>query len=178
MRQTLLTLALGVAMAIAASVSLAPVANAQHRGHHYGRGFGHFGYGHGLGFGYRGGLGFGYRGYGPYGYRGYSPYGYGGYGRYGYGGLDGSRGLRSTSGAVRIEVNPKDFRDDAQVYVNGANVGVVDDFDGRSQRLYLPSGTYEIEVRRDGYRTLQVQAYVAPGTTHRIRHRMEPLAAE
>jgi hypothetical protein len=46
-------------------------------------------------------------------------------------------------GRVRIEGQPKNLRDVSYVYVNGELVGVVDDFDGVSQRLHLPPGEYD-----------------------------------
>ena len=167
MRNAIKTLALVAAMAAAIAVSLPAKADAQH---HYRHGYGHGYYGHGYGYG----------GYGRYGYGGYGRYGYGGYGRYGYGGY-GSYGYGanrySNQGAVRIEVNPKDSRDEIEVYVDEGYVGVVDDFDGAFQRLYLPAGEHEIEVRLDGYRTFRQHVFVSPGKTYKIRHRMEPIAA-
>ncbi len=110
-------------------------------------GYGHDYYGHGYGHGYGG--------YGPY-----------GYGANGY----------SDSGAVRIEVNPKESREDIQVYVDEAHAGVDDDFDGFSQRLYLPPGKHEIEIRLDGYETLRLAIVVSLGNTYHIRGEMKPLA--
>ncbi len=107
----------------------------------------------------------GYYGHGYYGH------GYGGHGRYGYG------AYRSNYGQVRIEIGPKALRDEAHVYVNEAYVGVVDDFDGFFQRLVLTPGEYEIEVRLDGYRTLQEHVLVGPRRTYKIRHQMEPIVA-
>ena len=78
---------------------------------------------------------------------------------------------------VRIEVSPKALRDEAQVYVNEAHVGVVDDFDGFFQRLVLSPGTYEIEVRLDGYQPLHVQVFVSSRSTYNIRQRLEPIVA-
>lgn len=95
-------------------------------------------------------------------------YGYGGYGPYGYG--------YSNEGAVRIEVDPKESREDIQVYVDEGNAGVVDDFDGFFQRLYLPQGKHEIEIRLDGYKTIRLSIFVSLGKTIHIRERMEPLA--
>ncbi len=149
------TLAIVAAMAAAISISFPAEADAQH---YYGLGY----YGHGFGHGY--GHGYGYGGYGGYGYGGYRGYGYGA-NRY------------SNQGAVRIEVNPKDSRDEIEVYVDEAHAGVVDDFDGAFQRLYLPVGKHEIEVRLDGYQTLRLAIFVSPGNTYNIRGRMEPLAA-
>ncbi len=112
---------------------------------------GHY-YGHGYG-----------HGYGGYGYGGYGPYGYGAY--------------LSNYGDVRIEVNPKYLRDEAQVYVNEAHVGDVDDFDGFFQRLNLNPGEYEIEIRLDGYQTLKQRIFVRRGSTYKIRESLKPIVA-
>ena len=114
-------------------------------GHYYGHYYGH-GYGHG---------------YGGYGYGGYDPYRYGAY--------------RSNDGDVRIEVGPKYLRDEAQVYVNEAHVGDVDDFDGFFQRLSLTPGEYDIEIRLDGYQTLKQRIFVRRGSTYRIRESLKPI---
>jgi len=116
-------------------------------GHYYGHGYSH-GYGHG---------------YGGYGYGGYDPYGYGAY--------------RSNEGDVRIEVGPKYLRDEAQVYVNEAHVGDVDDFDGFFQRLSLTPGEYDIEIRLDGYQTLKQRIFVRRGSTYKIRESLKPIVA-
>ena len=116
-------------------------------GHHHGHFYGH-GYGYSRGF-------YGYGGYGPYGYGTYlSPY-----------------------GSVRIEVGPKFLRDEAQVYVNEAHVGDVDDFDGFFQRLSLSPGEYDIEVRLDGYETLKTRVFVRRGSTYKIRDSLRPIIA-
>ena len=154
MRNTVKTLALVAAMVAAMAVSLPAKADAQH---HYRHGYGHGRFGHGY-------YGFGYGGYGPYSHGGYGPYGYG-VDRY------------SNYGAVRIEVNPKTSRDDIEVYVDEAHAGVVDDFDGTFQRLRLPAGKHEIEIRLGGYQTLRMAIFVTIGNTYHIRGRMEPLAA-
>ncbi|MDA2929606.1 carboxypeptidase-like regulatory domain-containing protein, partial [Acidobacteria bacterium AH-259-O06] len=142
------------AMVAATSLLLPAEAHAQH----YGHGFGHGGYGHGFGYGGYG-HGFGYGGYGH-------GFGYGGYGPNQY----------SNDGAVRIEVGPKKSRKDIQVYVDEGHAGVVNDFDGAFQRLYLPLGKNEIELRLDGYKTIRLAIFVSPGKTYHIRGQMEPLA--
>ncbi len=116
-------------------------------GHHYGHGYG---YGYGYGHGYYGG--------------------YGGYGSYGY-------GAYSNYGDVRIEVGPKYLRDEAQVYVNEAHVGDVDDFDGFFQRLTLTPGEWDIEIRLEGYQTLKKRIFVRRGSTYKIRGSLRPIAA-
>ncbi len=144
------TLALVAAMAAATLVALPHAANAQHHGHRYGHGYGH-GYGHRYGHGYG-------HGYGTYSSYGFEPY-------------------RDNYGSVRIEVEPKEFRDAAQVFVDGAHVGTVDDFDGVFQRLRLSPGQYEVEIRLDGYRTFRRQIFVSRGRTYGIRHRIGPRVA-
>ena len=159
MRKTLAALALTALTAVGISLSFPASADAQHHyrhGGYYGRHYGYRFYGHGL---------YGHRFYG----RGY---GFGGYGPYGY------RTERSYLGAVRIEVNPKKSREDIQVFVNGAYAGVVDNFDGYAQRLYLAPGEYELELRLDGYDSKRMNLYVSAGTTHKIRAEMERLVGD
>ena len=148
MRKQISTLALTAALVAVAFVSLPAEALAQYG--HYGHGYGHR-YGYGYGHGYYGGYG----GYGPYGYGGYS----------------------SPYGSVRIEIGPKYLRDEAQVYVNEAHVGDVDDFDGFFQRLSLTPGEYDIEIRLDGYQTLKQRIFVQRGSTYKIRESLRPIAA-
>ncbi len=148
MRKSMSTLALMAALVAGVVVALPSEALAQH-GHHYGHGYG-YGYGHG------------YSGHG-YGYGGYGPYGFGAYG--------------SNYGQVRIEVGPKYLRDEAQVYVNEAHVGDVDDFDGFFQRLSLTPGEYDVEIRLDGYQTLNKRIFVRRGSTYKIRESLRPIVA-
>ena len=108
-------------------------------------------YGHHYGHGF-----YGYGGYGPHG-----PYGYGTY--------------LSNDGNIRIEIDPKFLRDEAQVYVNEAHVGDVDDFDGFFQGLTLSPGEYNIEVRLDGYQTLNTRVFVRRGSTYKIRESLKPI---
>jgi hypothetical protein len=111
------------------------------------------------------GLGFGYPYY--YGAYGYPYYGaYGGYG-YGYGGYyprgyayGGYSGRYDDSGGIRIQGAPRN----AEVYVDGAYAGIVDDYDGVFQRLDLEPGSHEIEVRSGG-RPLVYDVNVTPGQT-------------
>jgi hypothetical protein len=87
-----------------------------------------------------------YRSYGSYG--SYGPYGGYGYPSYGYG-YPSSYSLPA-DGELRLKVRPRN----AQVFVDGYYVGIVDDFDGIFKRLHLPSGGHRIEVRAPGYETL------------------------
>ena len=155
MRRSIPTLVLIAAMATATFLWVPAEAHAQHSRHRYGhgyqQGYGH-GYGHRYGHGYRHGYGHGYRTYGSY----------------------GSEPYRCDCGSVRIELVPNELRQEAQVYVDGAHAGVVDDFDGIFQRLSLRPGQYEIEIRLDEYRTFRRQVLVSRGRTYRVRHRIEP----
>lgn len=132
--------------------------------------------------GYRGGYyGGGY--YGGY-YRPYysRPY-YWGYGSYPWGGLyfdsywygGGPTYYGGTyvqpygdTGAVRIMVD----KEKAKVYVDGYYAGVVDDFDGLFQRLYVSPGRHDITLKLDGYQSERFDVYVQEGGTVKIKHDM------
>jgi hypothetical protein len=73
---------------------------------------------------------------------------------------------------VQTKVKPNQ----TQVYVDGYYAGIVDDFDGTFQKLYLPPGEHEIELRLDGHRGHRQSLMVNSGTNYKIHHQMEPLA--
>lgn len=115
--------------------------------------------------------------YRPY----YRPYYSGFYGSF-YGGLFWQRypypypyyGYRYDPRAeVRIDGAPKD----AEVYVDGYFVGLVDDFDGFGQRLRLEAGDYEITLYHPSYRTWREQVRLRPRQSLKIPGVLEPLAA-
>jgi PEGA domain len=88
----------------------------------------------------------------------YSPYGtYGSSGTYGQssysGGID--------DGALRLKIKPRE----AEVYVDGYYVGVVDEFDGMFQRLHIEPGAHRVEVRASGYETLVFEVKISPEHT-------------
>lgn len=72
---------------------------------------------------------------------------------------------------ARLQVTPPQ----TEVYIDGALAGVVDQFDGVFQRLRLSPGTHEMALYLDGHRTFVRPVYVAPGSTLKLRHTMEPL---
>jgi hypothetical protein len=76
------------------------------------------------------------------------------------------------TGAVRIQAAPRE----AEVYVDGYLVGIVDDFDGAWQRLRLPGGEHDLELYLEGHRPFRQTILVRPGATVKIAHTMEPLA--
>ena len=120
------------------------------------------------------GWNFGYVTYGPYGY-GSSRWLWGPYGWYDpwdydpyyspsyreryeddYRESDSSR-----LGSIRLRANPES----AQVFIDGALVGVVDDFNGLTNHLELEGGTHKIELRADGYEPYSAEINVKVGKT-------------
>jgi len=100
------------------------------------------------------------------GYLYYDPF-FGGYGDYGYvagggggGGYSVSQSYRD-NGSLRLKINPKQ----AQIYIDGYFVGVVDSYDGAFQKLGLEGGGHKVELKADGYEPLQFEVLVTPGET-------------
>ena len=144
-------------------------------GHGYYPGYGYgsypwYGYGYYPWYGYGPGYGYGswYYPFGvsfafglPYAYDSYPAYGYGG------GGGDSSRDdhevreSRRPTGSVRFRANPPH----ARVYVDGALVGIVDEFDGLGDHLVIESGRHQIELRADGYANHSSEVSVKAGRT-------------
>ncbi|MEZ5316023.1 MAG: PEGA domain-containing protein [Vicinamibacterales bacterium] len=102
--------------------------------------------------------------YSPYFYPyGFDPYGY--YGGYSGGYSDTYDEPERLTGSVRLRVSPED----ARVYVDGALVGTVDDFNGLSNHLELDGGTHQLELRADGYQTYTGEITVEVGRTRTER---------
>jgi hypothetical protein len=100
-------------------------------------------------------------------YRGgywYDPYPYGWYSGWGYGGSP-SPSVRSDEerrlGSIRLKASP----DTAMVYIDGALVGTVDDFNGLSDHLRLDEGVYQLELRAEGYLPYSGDLEVKAGKT-------------
>jgi hypothetical protein len=99
------------------------------------------------------------------GYLYYDPWFGGGYG-YGdpYGGGGGGYSVSDSyrdSGSLRLKINPKQ----AQIFVDGYFVGIVDSYDGSFQKLGLDGGGHKIELKADGYETLEFEVLITPGET-------------
>ena len=132
-----------------------------------------YGYGSAFSLGFYAGYpfyGYGYYGYPysyyqPYAYYGY-PYGYayGGY-PYAYGGAYpaayGGYGYVEAYSGVRIQGAPPN----AEVFADGESVGIVDDFDGATQRLELTPGSHSIEIRVPGVAPVVYDVNVQQGRT-------------
>jgi hypothetical protein len=117
------------------------------------------------GFGY----GFGYFGYDPFLFGGYyDPY-YSAYGQ--SSGGYGTSGYRGAVGSLRLKVKPVN----AQVYIDGYYVGVVDSFDGTFQRLEIEAGSHRVEVRAEGFTPVQFDVVVTPGETITYKGQLQPI---
>jgi PEGA domain-containing protein len=118
---------------------------------------GYYGYGYPYGYGYYGGYSGYYGGYyDPF----YDPW-YGGYySSYSYPQSSGFS-YASDDGALRLKIKPRN----AEVYVDGYYVGLVDEFDGIFQRLHIEPGAHRIEVRAAGYETLVFEVKISPEHT-------------
>lgn len=126
--------------------------------------------------------------YGSFGYRSY-PYFWGSYGwspywspywgsyAYGYpyywGGYYRRYDPSDALGAARLQVTPRE----TEVFVDGYFAGVVDDFDGFSQRLRLEPGEHEVTLFLEGHRPLTRRMLFTVGQTFKVQHEMEPLGA-
>ena len=121
----------------------------------------------GLGWAYP--YGSAYFGVGPYYGSSYYGGGYYGGGYAGpYYGYPYAYGPNGGSGAIRVLVTPSKTR----VYVDGYYAGVVNDFDGVFQRLYVAPGGHEIALKLEGYVTHRVKVYLAPGATLKLHYEM------
>lgn len=74
--------------------------------------------------------------------------------------------------AARIQVEPRQ----AEVYVDGQFAGLVDDFDGISQRLYAKPGEHQVEIYLNGYQTAREKVLFRPGVTLKLKAVLQPLA--
>jgi len=70
---------------------------------------------------------------------------------------------------VSIDVRPKD----ARVHLDDRFVGRARYFGGKPGYLYLEPGTYDLELRLEGYRTVLVDLEATPSCRYDLKHRME-----
>jgi hypothetical protein len=120
---------------------------------------------------YYGMWGLGWYYYDPW-YYGYPGWGWGPYTNsvyvagYGYDGV--------YAGSVRLKVKPRD----AQVFVDGYYVGIVDEFDGNFQQLRLEEGPHVIEVKKEGFAPLEFKVRVTFDHTIKLQGELTPLVPQ
>ena len=66
---------------------------------------------------------------------------------------------------------------ETEVFVDGYFAGVVDNFDGFSQKLKLEPGEHEVTLFLEGHRPLTRRMLFTAGQTIKVEHEMEPLGA-
>lgn len=71
---------------------------------------------------------------------------------------------------VSINVRPKD----ARVHLDDRFVGRARYLDGKPGYLYLEPGTFDLELRFEGYRTVLVELDATSSCRYDLKHRMEP----
>lgn len=118
------------------------------------------------------GCGLGYLYYDPW-FSNYG-YGYGDPGGYysgsGSGGYSVSQSYRE-NGSLRLKINPKQ----AQIFVDGYYVGVVDSFDGAFQKLGLEGGSHKIELKAEGFEPAEFEVLITPGETVTYKGELKPI---
>lgn len=119
-------------------------------------------------YGY-GAVGLGYFYPDPFWWGGYPGWGYGGYSG-GYYGPSYAGQVDEGMGQLRLKVKPKD----AEVYIDGYFVGLVDDFDGTFQRLNLETGPHRVEIRKSGFAPLQFAVRIEYDETVTYRGELSP----
>jgi hypothetical protein len=72
-------------------------------------------------------------------------------------------------GSVQLDLEPRR----AQVFVDGASVGRVDDFSGYYHQLRIPAGLHHIEVLASGYMPFLVDVMVVPDRTITYRQSLQ-----
>ena len=76
-------------------------------------------------------------------------------------------------GSLRLKVKPAD----AQVYVDGYFMGVVDSFDGSFQKLTVEEGAHKVEVRSEGDTPVQFDVMVIPRRDDHLQGRAAKFTA-
>lgn len=75
---------------------------------------------------------------------------------------------------VSVDVRPKD----ARVHLDGRFVGRARYLDGKPGYLYLEPGSYRLELRLDGYRTVAVDLEARSTCRYDLKHRLERAGAK
>ena len=73
-------------------------------------------------------------------------------------------------GSMRLKIKPRE----AEVYVDGYYVGVVDSFDGLFQRLRLEEGPHRVEIHHPHHQPIERDVLIVAGETVTWEERMQP----
>jgi hypothetical protein len=79
----------------------------------------------------------------------------------------------AATGGLHLEVKPNT----AQVFVDGAYAGVVNDFDGHFQHLTLTPGGHRIDVTAPGFEPLTFNTYIQADHTTDYKGTLDPAPA-
>lgn len=79
---------------------------------------------------------------------------------------------QKASGDLRVIASPKT----AKVYIDGALVGTVDEFDGLNSHLEVDSGRHVLGLKADGYESYTGDIVVEGGRTQTVRITMKKLS--
>jgi hypothetical protein len=75
-------------------------------------------------------------------------------------------------GGLKLRVEPTN----AEVFVDGYYMGIVDDFDGTFQKMDLEVGAHHVEIRAPGYQTIAIDVRIEFAETVTYRGAMQPLS--
>jgi len=78
--------------------------------------------------------------------------------------------VRPDMGALDLDIRPEK----ARVYLDGAPIGVADNFDGWPRELWLEEGTYDLVFHHEGFETIARQYTIYPGVIIAVEDRMVP----
>ena len=70
-----------------------------------------------------------------------------------------------TQGGSEASISFEGFPSGAQIVVDGQAAGSVDQYDGRAQKLAVPTGTHKVEVMQSGRVLLDRKIYVGRNST-------------
>lgn len=85
------------------------------------------------------------------------------------GGLDRDVAWQLGVGGLDLNVKPKK----TEVYVDDEYVGVSGQFDGFPAYLWLKEGTHKLALVKDGYKTLEREYKITPGTVLDVRLKLQ-----
>jgi PEGA domain-containing protein len=78
--------------------------------------------------------------------------------------------VAGATGGLRLKITPKD----AEVFVDGGYVGLVDDFDGVFHHLNLTAGPHHIDVHAPGYDAFGLDVIIQPHHTTEYQGGLQP----